>query len=177
MLNAVYNTQTEPAPVVQKNDNQIWADFWQKIFSKRPDLMRKFRQRNIGYFLDILYNKNLSEVQKFEKIFGVQAVDLKQFALNGLGDIFTEISNFFSQENLKKIENGIRQGQSVSNSIANAINALRNQGNFQNANELTEIRDQQSKLYFGAQSFYEKYGPAMLLIGGGLLFITLLKKK
>ena len=175
MLEAVYlnNEPVQPAPV---NTNAVWAAFWEKLFAKRPDLMRKFQRTKIGDFMKILYDKNLSEVQKFEKIFGVKAIDIKQIALSGLGDIFEDISNFFSQENLRKIENGIRQGQSISNSIANGINALRNQGNMQNANDLTTIRDQQSQLYFGAQSIYEKYGPAMLIGGGALLLILLLKK-
>lgn len=177
MIGAVI--QQQPAAAKTKEiSNTTWRNFFMQIFEKRPDLLKKFREKKIGFFLDIIYDKNLSEIQKFEKIFDVKAVDLSRLTLsgNGLGDIFEEISNFFSTENLRKIENGIRQGQSVSNSIANAINALRNQGNFKTADELTTIRDQQSNLYFGAQSLYEKYGPAMLLGGGALLLILLLKK-
>lgn len=174
-LNAVLQNNTAPPPATS-GTNTAWAEFWEKLFAKRPDLMKKFQKLKIGDFLKILYDKNLSEVQKFEKIFDVKAVDVRSIALNGLGDIFEDISNFFSNENLRKIENGIRQGQSISNSIANGINALRNQGNMQNANDITSIRDQQSQLYFGAQSFYEKHGQALLLGGGALILILLLKK-
>jgi len=170
---AVFNN-TAPAPV--SNTNEVWANFWQNIFEKKPELLKKFRSKKIGYFLDILYNKNLSEVQKFEKIFDVKAVDLKQFGLNGLGDIFSDISNFFSNENLRKIENGIRQGQSISNSIANGLNALRNQGGQQTAEDLTTIRDQQTKLYYGADSYLQKYGTPMLIGAGAIILILLFKK-
>lgn len=167
------NTQQTTQPV---NTAAEWNKFYENLFAKRPDLLKKFRSKKLGFFLDIIYNKNLSPVQKFEKLFDVKAIDINQIALSGLGDIFEEISNFFSNENLRKIENGIRQGQQISNSIANGLNALRNQGNQNTANDITEIRDQQSKLYFSANSYLEKYGTPMLIGAGALILILLFKK-
>lgn len=176
-LSAVFLPETpQPVQVKKKQSADIWAAFWEKVFSKRPDIQKRLLSKPLKFFIDILYNPNYSEVQKLEKIFGISAAELKQAGLSGLGDIWSDISNFFREGNLRNIEIGIRQGQQISSNIANAINALRNQGSQQNAEELTTSKDIQSQFYFGADSFYQKYGPLLVVAGGALLLILILKK-
>lgn len=179
VINQISSNFTQQAPAQPTASQLFWQQFWNAVFKSNPNIAAHLRSKPFNYFVSILYDPRYSEVQKFEKIFGVKVSDIKKnLKQELLGDnVFDWISNLFSEKNLKKIEQGLRQGNQISNSIANALNVLRNSPSTQqSAQDLTTIRDTQSQLYFGAENFYQKYGPLMIIALVGVAGYALLKK-
>jgi hypothetical protein len=171
---------TQPAPVKKVDPVSQW---WYELISANPAHFKKqFASKKDDWFMPILYNTKLSPQQKFEKIFGIKISDIAKAATKSstqlLGNIFDDISGWvsktFSNENLKKLELSLRQGQNISKQISDALNMLRNKTDL--TQQQMNLQDVQSKVVTSGTEFWNTYG-LPIGIGGAFIVLLLLMKK
>lgn len=130
-------------------------------------IVKHFTSRKPGFWKPILNNQNLNPCDKIERIFGVKFNEMfKQAAL--LGNIFEDIGNWFNSGGAERLAN---QVENTSNDIARVLNAIRNRPD--TSQTQTNIRDFESKTFFGIQDFIQNYG--IWIIGGLVLFLFIKK--
>lgn len=175
MLSAVFTNPQATTTAKPMTTAQILQTWWLNTIAENPkEWQKRFKRLKTFNWVKVLQDKNLTSVQKFEKIF---AVSLKDVAVSGLGDIFSDIGNFFSQSNLNKLEEWIRQGQITFSNIGNAINVIKNQPSVQSqVQQQIAYQDLQTKFLTQGSAIWQTYSMP-IAIAGGLLIVYLLAKK
>lgn len=150
-------------PTVEDTANALIAQILNS--PKGEIIIEHFMRQKPGFWKPILASKWYSPCVKFKKIFGVELVDMFAPRLAGLGNIFKDIGDWFNSGGAEKLA---LQVQNTSQSIAQALNALRNKST--NIEQQMKVQDFQTSSFFGAQDFLSTYG-IYIIAGLGLLLI------
>jgi hypothetical protein len=148
--------------------------FWLNLIEKDPDKWKNtFKRLAKTNWKRILYSKNLSPLQKFEKIFDVKASEIQSNLLGA----WEWLENLFSEKNLNNVEKWVRTGEKVSQSLANAVNLLKNQPNISNqVQREIELKNLESQAFLQSQSFLDTYSTPIIFGAAALVLFLIMKK-